>query len=581
MENGLNNTEKTNEENLTKKRLFEKISRKMNLGTRLFILFVSLLIVSTVVVGFSSYQKSKEMATSTIEDRLVREAELMGYIAENLKFVYISDDKYFMQQLEASVRSQQKKLKSDGITSNFLYIVNKEVKPFQVSKNSSPSLPKPIINKITKQKKGIIQEKLKGEEYTITFQEMKEINGIYVLLIPTNSYMDPVSQMAYFTFAVIGISIAVTAIVIALFVRTLTKPLNKLRNTMKEVRDGNLLDSAAMKTTIPEILSLHTSYNAMIGQMRTMLHELKETTKELEQTGDELKQSSGCALSSSHQLISAINIVKLGAEHTAASSENSVSRFKTMKNKMEELMQNMENVYCSSENMNFSARRGEKNMGDLISTIHKFENDFDHLTITIKQVKDYSMSITNLIGMVQGIAEQTKLLALNASIEAARAGESGKGFAVVANEVRNLAEQSKRATDEISQSITNMESMTASATQEFEQMLIKIKSNLLMANESKQSFDHLMNEITAVSGKLHGMQAELKDLEAILPQLEHSADNLSSVSQETLASSDEMLAASENQIKQMESTDNIGFKLNDLSKSLSSITNRFKVNKSA
>lgn len=567
-------------ENLNNKRsLSEKIFEKFNLGTRLFILFVSLLILSVVVVGASSYIKAKDMNMKTIENRLIREAELMGYIAENLKFVYVSDEDYFMQQLESSVRSQQEKLKSDGISSDFFYIVDKEITPFKINKSSLPSISDQVINKVTEEKNGLFHEKINGEAYTITFQEMKEIDGTYGLLIPTKSYMNPVNQMAYFTLAVIFISILVTTIVTILFVRTLTKPLNVLRNTMREVREGTLPNSVAIKTNIPEITSLHKSYNAMISHMRGMLHELKETIKELENTGGDLKQSSKEALTSSHQLISAINIVKLGAEQTAISSENSVSSFKAMKHKIEDMMNNMETVFCSSESMNHSANRGEKNISELISTIQVFENDFDQLTHTIKQVKEYSKSITNLVGLVNGIAEQTKLLALNASIEAARAGESGKGFAVVAHEVRNLAEQSTLATKEISHAITNMENITTVASHEFDQMLTKINTNLAMANESKISIGELMQEISGVSGNLQGMQAELEDLKGNLPELEQAADQFASVSQETLASAQEMLATSENQIQQMESTDKIGFKLNNLSQSLSTITERFKVDK--
>jgi len=406
---------------------------------------------------------------------------------------------------------------------------------------------------------------------------MDEIGGTYVLLIPTNSYMEPVNAMAYFTLVIIVLSIIVTAIVIILFVRTLTKPLNILRNTMRDVRDGNFQQSIAIRTTIPEITSLHKSYNAMIHQMSRMLQELKETTNELENTGVDLKQASGNALTSSQELVTSINIVRQGAEQTASSSEDSATSFRTMKQKIEAMMSNMDLVFDRSENMNLSAKSGEKSMDELISTIHTFEEDFDKLTSTIKQVKDYSFSITNLIDLVNGIAEQTKLLALNASIEAARAGDAGRGFAVVAQEVRNLAEQSTKATEQISKSVLNMEAITVGASREFDQILVKTKNNLQMAHESKLSFDELMEEISEVSEKLQGMQGELKGLKDILPHLEQTADDFSSVSQETLASAEEMLVSSENQMLQMKSTNEIGLKLNHLSQSLSAITQRFKV----
>jgi methyl-accepting chemotaxis protein len=555
----------------------ESAPGKLSLGTRLFILFFSLLIASVVSVGASSYIKAKNMAIETIENRLEREAEIMGYIAENLKFVYVSDEAYFKQQLEANVRSQQKKLENDGITSDFYSIVDGKTTPFKVSQKSGEPFTKETIASIEKAKNGVIHENINGSDYTIAFQGMKEINGIYVLLIPTHTYMQPVTEMLYFTIAVIVISMMVGAILISLFVTKVTKPLNHLRITMKKVREGCLQSSPTIETTIPEIVSLHRSYNSMIEQMMRMVHELTETTKELGSTGDELKDSSQDALASSQQLVSAISLVKTGAKQTAASSETSVSSFRDMKVMIEAVLANMESVFSSSAAMNDSAGQGDKNIGQLISTIQSFETDFKHLTYTIHQVKEYSLSITNLVGLVKAIADQTKLLSLNASIEAARAGESGKGFAVVANEVRNLAEQATTTTEEISQAIANMEKITIGATEEFDFMHSKIKTNLSMASSARLSFDELMQEISNVSQKLHSMQGELENLEHTLPQLAHEADSFLAISQETLASAEEMLSTSDIQMKRMESTDQTGLKLNHLAKSLAQITQQFRI----
>ncbi|WP_117149415.1 methyl-accepting chemotaxis protein [Paraliobacillus zengyii] len=553
----------------------KKIMKKLNLSTRLSLLFISLLGIAIILVGFSSYTKAKELTIQTIEDRLVREVDLMQYIAENLNFVYVSDPSYFLQQLETNVRSQQEKLKQDGINSDFFYIKNNEVIPFQTSSESLPTLSEQFIEDLSKNSNGIMHQKIDGVDYTLSFHEMKEIDGIYTMIVPTDSYMGQIYNLGYFIIIVTAISIIITTLLSMLFVRSITKPLNYLRSTMKYVREGNLKFAPAIQTTIPELISLHKSYNAMIENMINMITKVKNTTNALSSTGEELKIASEHTLSTSHQFISAIEIVKVGAEQTASSSDDSLSTFKTMNTKMKHMLMNMERVSHRSEQMNQSAQTGEMNIGKLILTFSEFETEFNQLTLTIKEVKKNSHAILGLVDLVKTIVDQTKLLALNASIEAARAGEAGKGFAVVAQEVRNLADQSSLATEEITKTVTNMEGITNEAVLAFEHVLLKTTSTLKMADTSKQSFDLLMNEITDVSSRIKHMHTELTDITRELPQLELSANNLASVSQETLASSEEMVAASENQIEQMEGTNEIGNKLLQLSNTLAHTTSKY------
>jgi methyl-accepting chemotaxis protein len=550
---------------------------RISLQTRLLFLFIFLLVVSINAVGISSYIKAKDTTINTIENRLSREAELMAYVAENLKFLYVSDEDYFMQQLEISIRDQQQQLSKDGMESHIYFFSDNEITPSKVSENSDLFFSNDVKKRISEENKKVLQEEINGEDYTISIMKFKEINGKYILAVPAKSYLGPVNQMAQFTVIVVLISLAISTVLIILCVRSFTKPLVQLQNIMREVRNGNLRKTAEIHTNLPEIYSLKKSFNMMIEQMRNVLNELDVTTNELKTTGNDLSHSSDDALNYSRQLIESINIVRQGAEQTASSSESSVSGFHAMKQKIQLLMGNMDKVHKSYEDMNESARRGEKNNTELIETIHSFEYDFDHMTSTVQEVRNHSFSIANLVGLIKGVAEQTKLLALNAAIEAARAGESGRGFAVVAEEVRKLADQSAKAAEDITCSIEDMEGITIQAAHEFDGMLVKIKDNLNTANESKDSFDELMNEVGKVSGNLESMQAELQELKEVLPQLEQATISFASVSQETLASSEGMLATSENQITQMETTHEIGMQLRSLSVSLSALSKRFSL----
>lgn len=563
---------------LFKKRIvWENIfSRPLSLSSRLIFLFVSLLVLSVITVGATSYFQGAQMAKESMENRFERETELMRQIARNLKFVYVSDEAYFMQQLNASVRTQKEKLADEGLHSDFFYIQNMELAPFQVSENTLPTISNSIVEEIVEAKNGVLYKTIGNERYTIAFGEMNEINGIYGFLIPTKKYMEPVYQMARYTILIMSISIVVTTVIILIFVRKATKPLNQLRNAMREVREGKITkQTVPIRTTIPEITSLHKSYEAMMKQMRLLLFELKETITELASTGNELQSSSESSLSSSEKLVSSLEIVRVGAEQTANSSDKSVDSYQLMVGKMQKMLSKMEIVFENSEKMNERATLGEKNINELITLNHVVVDDFAKLTETVKQISDYSNSITSLVDLVNRIAEQTKLLALNASIEAARAGEAGRGFAVVAKEVRNLAEESTRTTEEISDAISKMERITSDASTEFHAMHEKIMNNLTIANEAKTSSDEMMEYISTVTGDLKGLEGELIEVEKIILELEQIIAQFSSVSQETLASTNTMLQSSQLQMEQMEKTYEIGIKLNHLSKTLSEITKRF------
>jgi methyl-accepting chemotaxis protein len=202
----------------------KNIQAKFSLQSRLLILFIGLLLVSVIAVGISSYTQAKQMTTTTIENRLERETELMGYIADNLKFLYVSDEDYFKQQLEANVRTQKNKLADEGIRSEYFYIEAGKAIPFKESEGNLPSVSKSILNKIEDKENGLLRKKIDGEAYTFAFQKMDEINGIYVLVVPTSSYMEPVQEMAVGMSTIIIIGVIITGIVIALFVRSLTNP---------------------------------------------------------------------------------------------------------------------------------------------------------------------------------------------------------------------------------------------------------------------------------------------------------------------------------------------------------------------
>src|SRR5699024_9061007 len=155
-----------------------------------------------------------------------------------------------------------------------------------------------------------------------------------------------------------------------------------------------------IETTIPELNSLHKSFYSMIYYMRNMVEELKEATIQLEEVGYDLQQSSITTLQSSSDLVETVQIVQKGAESTANESEASIYSFNILKQKIEEICENLNIVSNSQRKMVLSANNGENSTSELIEMIDLFEADFEHLTRIIHNVQEESESIASLNGII-------------------------------------------------------------------------------------------------------------------------------------------------------------------------------------
>jgi methyl-accepting chemotaxis protein len=283
----------------------------------------------------------------------------------------------------------------------------------------------------------------------------------------------------------LGLALLAAVGLLLMVTRSVVRPLRHMVDVLREVGGGRL-DVRAEVDREDEV-----------GQMARALDEVLVTlTDSLRQMG-----SNADGLSAASTQLSAVSTRLSGSAAEAASQTGLVSTA------ADQVSHSVQTVAAGTEQMSASIREIAQNASDAAEVAARAVAAAEATTATVAKLGESSSEVGNVIKVINSIAEQTNLLALNATIEAARAGEAGKGFAVVANEVKELAQETAQATEDISRRIETIQADTSEAVG----AIGEISEIIGQISDTQNTIASAVEEQTATTNEMSRNVAEAAD----------------------------------------------------------------------
>ena len=271
----------------------------------------------------------------------------------------------------------------------------------------------------------------------------------------------------------------------------------------------------------------------------------EERTRDLARVVAELSNGIAMLLDVARDVMTVSNQMSTGAAETATSVAQTVTTFEEVRQTVRMTTQDAGQVASSALQAAKISQEGRKSTEEAIATMQRIRDEMDAIAESMMRLNDQTQTIGQIIDAVNALATQSNLLAVNAAIEASKAGERGKGFSIVAQEVKNLADQSRRATHQIGMILNDIQKATHLSITAIEHGRKAVETGVYQSVQTGRSIENLAASVSSASeAASHIANANQQQLYGV-DQVSVSMSNIREATTNSLSSSRQMEAAAQ------------------------------------
>lgn len=388
----------------------------------------------------------------------------------------------------------------------------------------------------------------------------------------------------YDTMKIIYVAIILAALVIitisgVIIIRLFSRESQYINDVLNRIATGDLSVELNYYDTQNEFEKMKQSLKTAVESFREMISGIKAKSMSVENDSNSLSMVSGELAVSVDNISSAAENITENMEEQTDDLNKIVTILNKFSDNIEEFISNLNELNLNSNNIAKNAEKSNSKLDETTVVFREIESLVGNFIDKIKNLGTSINKITSVTNVINELAEQTNLLALNASIESARAGEAGKGFAVVASEISELAEQSRKSVNIISEYINQISKDTENIISDSNDLNNKLGQSIDSVTESLDLFKDIIIHTSDIDNKIKNLNTASENIssenEILYNKIEQSSkrsDDICSLSEEVLSSINEINAGS----KHVSET---ALGLNRLSSELEEEVNVFNIGK--